>query len=151
MTDSTPGKPASPFIIINAVAGSLVVGIGFWLIWREWLAVAVVLLTVAAFLLWVGGSIARVWAWATLLVGVESVAWPIVTMIRVRLGTGDPSDQQMVEILNALLFGLFFAIFWISFSYGMFNWARRQETARTDSGSSATPSAQTGKKRRTSR
>ncbi len=151
MTDTTPGNTTPPFIHINAIAGSLIVGIGFWLIWREWLAVAVVLLAVAAFLVWVGRSYVRVWAWATLLVGMESVSWPIVTMIRVRLETGDPTDQQMVEILNALLFGLFFAIFWISFSYGMFNWARRQETARTDSGSSATPSARTGKKRRTSR
>ncbi len=146
MAHTIPGKTASTFIHVNAVAGSLVVGVGFWLIWREWLAVAIALLAVAAFLVWVGRSIARVWAWATLLVGVESFCWPIVTMIRVHLGTGDPTDQQMVEILNALLFGLFFAIFWTSFSYGIFNRARRQETAGTGSGSAGAPQDRTGKK-----
>lgn len=146
MTHPTPGRTASPSIHLNALAGSLVVGIGFWLIWREWIAVAVVLLAVALFLVRVGRSITRVWAWATLLMGVESVSWPIVTMIRVRLETGDPTDQQMVEILNALLFGLFFAIFWISFSYGIFNWARRQETAGAASGSPGAARDRTGRK-----
>lgn len=142
MTHPTPGRTAPPFIHLNAVGGSLVVGIGFWLIWREWLAVTLVLLAVALFLVRVGRSIARVWAWATLLVGVDSFAWPIVTMIRVHLETGEPTDQQMVEILNALLFGLFFAIFWASFSYGLFNWARRQETG---SGPAGAPQDRTGR------
>lgn len=150
MTDTPPGNPTSLSLYANAGAGGLVVGIGFWLIWREWLAVTVVLLAVVAFLVWVGRSLARIWAWATLLVGVESFSWPIITMVRVHLGTGDPTDQQMAEILNALLFGLFFAIFWTSFSYGIFSWARRQETSGTASDSVDTRQHQPGKGRRPS-
>lgn len=33
----------------------------------------------------------------------------------------DPNDDQMSMILSAVLFGLFSAVFWISFAYGLFN------------------------------
>lgn len=110
---------------LNAVLGSLVVTLGFWLVWGQlpaWLF-ALVGTGVAAFLLWRAETIGAVWAWATLLLGVESFAWPVATMVQVKL-TGDqgaqPTDEQMGLILTAVLFGLFSSIFWLTFSYGLF-------------------------------
>ena len=73
------------------------------------------------FLLWRGHTIGGVWAWSTLLLGIESLAWPIVTMVHVRLTMNQPTDEDMGLILNAVLFGLFSSVFWISFAYGLFN------------------------------
>src|SRR6185436_4967146 len=75
---------------------------------------------VAGFLIWQGRTIGLVWAWATLLLGLESLAWPIITMVQVRLATTEPNDEQMGTILSAVLMGLFSAVFWITFSYGFF-------------------------------
>lgn len=115
---------------INAVLGSLVVTLGFWLIWEEFpqtFAVAMALV-VAGFLVWQGSTIAAVWAWVTLLLGLESLAWPIVTMVQVRLALGEPTEQQMGRILTAVLFGLVSSIFWLTLSYGIYKRMVRGET-----------------------
>ena len=110
---------------LNAVLGSLVVTLGFWLVWGQLPALffALVGVGVAAFLLWRAETIGTVWAWATLLLGLESFAWPVATMVQVKL-TADqgaqPTDEQMGLILTAVLFGLFSSIFWLTFSYGLF-------------------------------
>lgn len=106
----------------HAVLGSFVVIVGLWMIWTSlaplWLALTGV--GVAAFLLWRSSSVGALWAWATLLLGCESLAWPIVTMVQIRLVTSTPSDEQMGAMLTAVLFGLFSSVFWIAFSYGLF-------------------------------
>ena len=106
----------------NALLGSLVVATGAWLAWDSFSSWGIVFVAgaVAGFLLWRGRTIALVWAWATLLIGLESLAWPIVTMVQVRSVTTEPTDDQMGTILSAVLTGLFSAIFWITFSYGLF-------------------------------
>jgi len=133
---------------LNAVLGSLAVTIGFWLTWGEMpLALTVVVaLCAAAFLTWQGSSIAVVWAWATLLLGVESLAWPIVTMVQVRMAVAEPTDEQMGHILIAVLFGLFSSIFWLTFAYGIFKWVWRKEAA--GSASDREPRRQVGQKPR---
>ena len=115
---------------LNAVLGSLVVTVGFWLIWEDIpLALAVVwALLVAGFLIWQGSTIAAIWAWATLFLGLESLTWPVVTMLRVRRSATEPTEQEMGLILTALLFGLFSSIFWLTFSYGIYRRLIRQET-----------------------
>ena len=133
---------------LNAILGSLAVTIGFWLTWGEMpLALAVVVaLCTTAFLTWLGSSIAIVWAWATLLLGVESLAWPIVTMVQVRMTVAEPTDEQMGRILIAVLFGLFSSIFWLTFAYGIFKWVRRKEAEA--SVSNKEPGRQVGQKPR---
>src|ERR1051325_1101007 len=42
-----------------------------------------------------GRTIGLVWAWATLLLGVESLAWPIITMVQISSITTEPNDEQM--------------------------------------------------------
>jgi hypothetical protein len=54
------------------------------------------------------------------LLGIESLAWPIVTMVQVRSITTEPTDEQMGTMLSAVLTGLLSAVFWITLSYGLF-------------------------------
>jgi hypothetical protein len=113
---------------LNAALASLVVTLGFWMIWAT-LPLPVILavaLGVGVFLAWQAETISALWAWATLLLGLESLAWPIVTMVTLRLRTVEPTEQEMGIILTAVLFGLFSAIFWLTFSYGIFRWMRRK-------------------------
>jgi hypothetical protein len=116
---------------LNAGFGSLVVAVGAWLAWDQ-LSIAgagLVMAAVAAFLLWRGHTTGLVWAWSTLLLGVECFAWPIITMVRIRSATAQPSDEQMGTILSAVLMGLFSAVFWIAFSYGLFRRAGGEQSA----------------------
>jgi len=122
----------------HAVLGAIVVTIGFWLVWGELplLLVAALALGVAGFLVWQGSTLGRVWAWTCMLLGVASAAWPIATMVQVRMASGDaaaaePSDEQMGLILTAVVAGLFSSVFWISFGSGIFRWIKRKELEQT--------------------
>jgi hypothetical protein len=120
---------------LNALLGSLVVTAGAWLAWDSLPAWGVFLITgvVVGFLLWQGRTIGLVWAWATLLLGLESLAWPILTMIQIRSITTEPTDEQLGTMLSAILTGLVSAVFWITFSYGFFKRARQPlDTASID-------------------
>jgi hypothetical protein len=129
---------------LHAVLGVVVVTIGFWL------AVGAVpvevlgafALGVAGFLAWQGRTLGRVWAWTSLLLGLDSLAWPIVTMIRISRVTEQPDDQQMGMILTAVVAGLFASVFWLSFGWGIFRWIKRQEIEV------ATPSVESEQKKR---
>ena len=116
---------------INALLGSLVVAAGAWLAWDSFSPWEVFLVAggVAGFLIWQGRTVGLIWAWATLLLGLESLAWPIVTMVQIRAITAEPTDEQMGTMLSAVLMGLFSAVFWITFSYGFFKRASRPITA----------------------
>ena len=107
---------------LHAILGSLVVTVGFWLTWGELPLVAAiaVALGLVGFLTWRSSTIGTVWAWVTLLLGLESATWPFVTMVQVRLVTAEPTDEQMGAILHAVIWGLPAGIFWMSFSYGLF-------------------------------
>ena len=103
---------------LNAALGSLVVAVGAWLAWDalSGLGALFVMAGIAGFLLWRGRTIGLVWAWSTLFLGLECFAWPILTMVRIRSATSQPSDEDMATILSAVLMGLFSAVFWIAFS-----------------------------------
>lgn len=107
---------------LNALLGSLVVATGAWLAWDSFSPWGVFFVAggVAGFLIWQGRTIGLVWAWTTLLLGLESLAWPIVTMVQIRSTTTEPTDEQMETMLAAVLTGLLSAIFWITISYGVF-------------------------------
>jgi hypothetical protein len=107
---------------LNALLGSLVVATGAWLAWDSFSLWEVFLVAggVAGFLIWQGRTIGLVWAWATLLLGLESLAWPIITMVQIRSTTMEPTDEQMGTILSAALTGLLSAVFWVTISYGLF-------------------------------
>jgi hypothetical protein len=114
--------PSSWVIYVNAAAGALVVAVGAWLASNAVSveAAALVFIATAAFLSWRGRTITGIWAWTTLFLGLECFTWPVATMLQVRSIGGDPSDEDMGAILSATLMGLFSAVFWIAFSYGLF-------------------------------
>jgi len=107
---------------LNAALGSLVVAVGAWLAWDalSGLGALLVMGATASFLLWRGRTVGLVWAWSTLFLGVECVVWPIITMVQIRSATSQPSDEEMGTILSAVFMGLFSAVFWMAFSYGLF-------------------------------
>lgn len=136
---------------LNALLGSLVVAAGAWLAWDSFPLWEVFLIAggVAGFLIWQGRTIGLVWAWATLLLGVESLAWPIVVMVQLRSTTMEPTDEQMGTILSAVLTGLVSAVFWITFSCGFFKRAGQPITAAsTDATDSPTPIVRSGRSRK---
>ena len=136
---------------LNALLGSLVVAAGAWLAWDSFSPWEVFLVAgcVAGFLIWQGRTIGLVWAWATLLLGLESLAWPIVTMVQVRSTTTEPTDEQMETILSAVLTGLLAAVFWVTISYGLFKRAGQPIAASsTNATDSHPPPPQSGRFRR---
>ena len=118
--------PTSWMIYINVGLGSLVVAIGAWLAANGLspFGAAAAAITAAAFLWWQARSLTLLWAWSTLLLGLECFAWPIVTMLQIRSAGAEPSEAEMGTILSAILMGLFSACFWIAFSYGLFKRAK---------------------------
>ena len=126
---------------LNALLGSLVVATGAWLAWDSFSLWEVFLVAggVAGFLIWQGRTIGLVWAWATLLLGLESLAWPIITMIQVRSTTPEPTDEQLGTILSAVLTGLIAAVFWITISYGLFKRAGQPMAASSTDATNSHP------------
>ncbi len=115
--------------LLNCLLGILVAVVGFWLIWGT-VAPVVVLgwaLVVGIFLWLKAESITEIWAWATLLLGLESFAWPVVLMIQLNGPSESLPEAEMGAILSAVVLGLFASVFWISFSYGLFKRAWRTD------------------------
>jgi hypothetical protein len=136
---------------LNALLGGLVVAAGAWLAWDSFSPWEVFLVAggVAGLLIWQGRTIGLVWAWATLLLGMESFAWPIVTMVQIRSTTTEPTDEQMGTILSAVLTGLLSAVFWITFSYGLFKRAGQPSTVPSIDATGSNPAApQSGRLRK---
>lgn len=114
--------------VLNLTLGTLVTAVGFWLIWGGTVSpVAVVgwALIVGLFLWLMTESITELWAWSTLLLGLESFAWPVVLVIQLRGKAESLPESEMGTILSAVVLGLFSSVFWISFSYGLFKRARK--------------------------
>lgn len=108
-------------MLLNISLGTLVVAIGFWLLWGTLVPgmVALWVALVGSFLYWKCRTITEIWAWSTLLLGLESFAWSLQLMIQLKPAASGPSDQEMETIVSAVV-GLFSSVFWMSFSYGLF-------------------------------
>ena len=128
---------------LNAVLAALVVTVGFWIVWGELPVVLAALpaLVVAVCLAFFCSSIASVWAWATLLLGLESLSWPITIMWQARGLGPQPTGETMSRILTALVGGLFSSIFWLTFAGGIFRWMTRRAEEEAGAAGSKVPSA----------
>ncbi|MFO0701684.1 MAG: hypothetical protein U0236_20890 [Nitrospira sp.] len=134
--------------LLNCLLGILVVVVGFWLIWGT-VAPVVVLgwaLVVGAFLWLKTKSITEIWAWATLLLGLESFAWPVVLMVQLKGPSESLPETEMSTILSAVVLGLFSSVFWISFSYGLFKRAWRTDQPTSEGESTTTSISRPRKK-----
>lgn len=138
-------------IFLNLFLGTLVAVVGFALLWGGNVSPAVVVgwaLTVGLFLWFMTKSITELWAWSTLLLGLESFAWPLVLMIQLRGEAEALPESEMGTILSAVVLGLFSAVFWISFSYGLFKRARRLSTTGHEEPTATGPISRVNKKRK---
>lgn len=133
--------------LVNAFAGSLVIAVGAWLAWDHLSPVGggVVFAVATGFLVWRGKTITTIWAWVTLLLGIESFLWPIITMQHIRSSTSQPSEEQMGMLLSAALMGILSAAFWLAFSYGLF---KRSATPAVVSADAPPPERATSRKKR---
>ncbi|MEY4526832.1 MAG: hypothetical protein RL768_551 [Nitrospirota bacterium] len=135
---------------LNISLGTLVAAIGFWLVWGTLMpgAVALWALLVGGFLHWRCRTVTEIWAWATLLLGVESFAWPLQLMIQLKSTAPAPSDDEMGTILSAVVLGLFSSVFWMSFAYGLFKRKPVSAPAEPTASQAALPDPPSKRKKR---
>jgi hypothetical protein len=134
--------------LLNVFLGTLVAVVGFWLVWGEvssfvvfgWAA------TVGLFLWLKAESITEIWAWSTLLLGVESFAWPVALMVQLKGASESLPEAEMGTILSAVVLGLFSSVFWVSFSYGLFKRAWRSDSPMLEEQATPAPTSRAGKK-----
>ena len=115
---------------LNAVTAGVVVTIGFTMVWNpipvSWAVAAGLGFT--ALLAWLGTTPGYVWAWAFLFLGLESLSWPAVEIIKLRVsGVAELSEEQMKDLVPTLFMGVICATFFLSFAYGVFRWIKRGE------------------------
>ena len=123
----------SPKLWINAILAGMAVTVGLWFLLGDLSLAATVLLVVLATvgLAWASSTVAHIWAWATLVLGLESFAWPIQMLVALRSLGPEPPLEDMQRIFTAVLFGLFAGIFWLTFAYGIFRWNARKTAPAT--------------------
>ena len=123
---------------LHALLGGLVIAMGIFVMWEQ-----------AALLDGIdrrcrhrlspveGRSIGTVWAWTTLGLGLESMTWPIVTMVQLRISGSQPTEEQMETIperchLRTVHIGVL-----VTFAFGLFK--RLRNSRRLLSGDSIHP------------
>lgn len=129
--------------------GTLVAVVGFWLVWGDvspfvvfgWAVTVVVALWLKA------ESITEIWAWSTLLLGLESFAWPVVLMVQLKGASDSLPEAEMGTILSAVVLGLFSSVFWITFSYGLFKRAWKRHSPLLEEQKTPAPTSRERKKR----
>ena len=134
------------WFLSNAILGSLVVTVGLWLLLGDIALPTAIILTLglAGLLAWKTPSIALIWAVSTLLLGLESLAWPLLQMAEIRKLGPEPPLEDLQRIFTAVLFGLFSGVFWMTFSYGIYKRTRPEKKTAE----SSRPPNSTGKKKK---
>ena len=135
---------------VHAILGSVILAVGFWLMWSSGPILAAVGIGIGAWgmLRWRATSVGAVWAWTTQFLGLECLAWPLISMVALRMTTTEPTEDQMGQVLSAVVMGLFSGVFWLTFSYGLFKRLKAQETLASQASSSVPPSSQSKRKSR---
>ncbi len=139
--------PNDPKLLVNAVLGAMAVAGGLWLL-QGGLSLAVTVLVVVGLtvvLAKICPGVAHVWMWATLLLGLESLAWPFLMLGELRQFGPDPPIEEMSHVFTAVLFGVFSGIFWLTFAYGLY---RRTQSPPQESDSPLTPNQAKAKRKK---
>jgi hypothetical protein len=136
---------------VNAVFGSLAVTVGLWLLIGALpVPLGIVLgLGLAILLAWKCPSIGYIWAICTLLLGIESIAWPMMQMTDLQQLGPEPPIEELERIFTAVLFGLFSGVFWMTFAYGIYKRTRGPISHHPfpEPSSSSSPSKKKSKKK----
>ena len=114
--------PYTPKFLINAVLGAMAVAGGLWLLSGGISGVVTVTVVVGLMVVFAKTcpGVAHVWMWSTVLLGIESLAWPVPLVLELRQLGPEPPLETMSEVFTAVLFGVLSGIFWLTFAYGLY-------------------------------
>ena len=136
-----------PKLLLNAVLGAMTVAGGLWFLQGE-LSLAVTVMVVVGLTVVLAKiclRVAQVWMWSTLLLGLESLAWPFLMLGELRQFGPEPPIDEMSKVFTAVLFGVFSGIFWLTFAYGLY---RRTQGGTEDPATPLTPNQAKAKRRK---
>lgn len=139
--------PNDPKLLVNAVLGAMAVAGGLWFL-QGGLSLTVTVLAVVgltAVLANICQRVAQVWMWSTLLLGVESLAWPFQLVGELQQFGPEPPMEEMSKVFTAVLFGVFSGIFWLTFAYGLY---RRSQPPSEETVAPLTPNQAKAKRRK---
>ena len=111
-----------PTLLINAVLGAMAVTVGLWFLQGDLSSSVTIIIIVGLTILYakVCPTAAHVWMWSTLLLGIESLAWPFQLIGELEQYGSEPPLEEMSKVFTAVLFGVFSGIFWLTFAYGIY-------------------------------
>ena len=112
----------TPTLLVNAVLGAMAVTVGLWFLQGDLSSSVTIIIIVGLTILYakVCPTAAHVWMWSTLLLGVESLAWPFQLIGELEQYGAEPPLEEMSKVFTAVLFGVFSGIFWLTFAYGIY-------------------------------
>lgn len=136
-----------PKLLLNAVLGAMAVGGGLWLLQGGLFPVVTVTVVVGLMVVFAKTcpGVAQVWMWSTLLLGLESLAWPFLLLGELRQFGPEPPLEEMSKVFTAVLFGVFSGIFWLTFAYGLY---RRTQSTTEKPPSPLTPNQAKAKRKK---
>ncbi len=114
--------PNDAKLLINAVLGAMAVAGGLWFL-QGGLSLAVTVTVVVGLMVVFAKTcpgVPHVWMWSTLLLGLESLAWPFLMLGELQQFGPEPPLEEMSKVFTAVLFGVFSGIFWLTFAYGLY-------------------------------
>ena len=112
----------TPTLVVNAVLGAMAVTVGLWFLQGDLSSSVTIVIIVGLTILYakVCPTAAHVWMWSTLLLGVESLAWPFQLVGDLEQYGSEPPLEEMSKVFTAVLFGVFSGVFWLTFAYGIY-------------------------------
>ncbi len=134
-------------LLLNAVLGAMAVAGGLWLL-QGGLSLAVTVTVVVGLTVVFAKTcpgVAQVWMWSTLLLGLESLAWPFLLLGELQQFGPEPPIEEMSKVFTAVLFGVFSGIFWLTFAYGLY---RRTQPKIEEPSSPLTPNQAKAKRKK---
>ena len=116
----------TPTLLVNAVLGAMAVTVGLWFLQGDLSSSAIIIIIVGLTILYakICPTAAHVWMWSTLLLGVESLAWPFQLLGELEQYGVEPPLEEMSKVFTAVLFGVFSGVFWLTFAYGIYRRAQ---------------------------
>lgn len=147
MPDDVVGADLRVRLLINAVLGAMAVTGGLWFLQGDLSLGATVVVVVGLMVVFAKtcSGVAQVWMWSTLLLGLESLAWPVLMMGELRQFGPEPPLEEMSKVFTAVLFGVFSGIFWLTFAYGLY---RRTQPAPEEPAAPLTPNQAKAKRKK---
>ena len=116
-------RDSTPTLLVNVVLGAMAVTLGLWFLLQGDLSSSVTIIIIVGLTIFytkVCPTAAHVWMWSTLLLGVESLAWPFQLLGELEQYGAEPPLEEMSKVFTAVLFGVFSGIFWLTFAYGIY-------------------------------